>query len=144
MIYSKLLFCPDKPKSVIFITLYFDWVGEGIILPLPKKGDLSYCNNNRGITLVLDIAGKVFFTIMLLKVKDQLDCKMRENQAGLRKGRSCVDQIFSLNQIIEKCLDQQLPCLINFIDLSRHLIPYAYHHCGKHSRSTEYLPRSSI
>ena len=54
-----------------------EW-GKGIILPLPKKGDLSYCNNNRGITL-LDIAGKVFFTIMLLRVKDQLDCKMREN-----------------------------------------------------------------
>ena len=41
---------------------------------------------------------------------------MRENQAGFRKGRSCLDQIFSLQQIIEKCLDQQLPCLINFID----------------------------
>ena len=91
-----------------------EW-GKGIILPLPKKGDLSYCNNNRGITL-LDIAGKVFFTIMLLRVKYQLDCKMRENQAGFRKSRSCVDHIFSLNQVIEKCLDQQLPCLISFID----------------------------
>ena len=91
-----------------------EW-GKGIILPLPKKGDLSYCNNNRGITL-LDIAGKVFFTIMLLRVKDELDDKMRDNQAGFRKGRSCQDQIFSLNQIIEKCLDQQLPFLINFID----------------------------
>ena len=91
-----------------------EW-GKCIVLPLPEKGDLSYCNNNRGITL-LDIARKVFFTIMLLRVKAQLDCKMGENQAGFRKGRSCVDQIFTLNQIIEKCLDQQLPCLINFID----------------------------
>ena len=85
---------------------------------MPKKGGLSYWNNNRGITLldIAMIAGKVFFTIMLLRVKDQLDCKMRENQAGFRKGRSCVDYMFSLNQIIEKCLDQQLPYLINFID----------------------------
>ena len=30
-----------------------EW-GKGIILPLPKKGDLSFCSNNRGITL-LDI-----------------------------------------------------------------------------------------
>ena len=74
-----------------------------------------YCNNNRGITL-LDIAGKVFSNIMLLRVKDEIDGKMRENQAGFRKGRSCQDQIFSLNQIIEKCLEQQLPCLVNFID----------------------------
>ena len=48
--------------------------------------------------------------------KDEIDGKIRENQAGFRKGRSCQDQIFSLNQIIEKCLEQQLPCLVNFID----------------------------
>ena len=91
-----------------------EW-GKGIILPLPKKGDLSFCNNNRGITL-LDIAGKVFSTIQLMRVKEEVDIRMRENQAGFRKGRSCSDQIFSLNQVIEKCLDQQLPCFINFID----------------------------
>ena len=78
---------------------------KGIILPLPKKGDLSYCNNNRGITL-LDIAGKVFSNILLLRVKDEIDGKMSENQAGFRKSHSCQDQIFSLNQIIEKCLEQ--------------------------------------
>ena len=91
-----------------------EW-GKGIILPLPKKGDITYCNNNRGITLI-DIGGKVFSTIMLMRVKDAVDMQMRENQAGFRKGRSCQDQIFCLNQTIEKCLDQQLPCLINFID----------------------------
>ena len=48
--------------------------------------------------------------------KLEVDLKMRKNQAGFRKRRSCQDQIFSLNQLIEKCLDQQLPCLINFID----------------------------
>ena len=54
-----------------------EW-GKGLILPLPKKGDLSYCNNNRGITLI-DIAGKVFFSILLLRIKDQMDSIMREN-----------------------------------------------------------------
>ena len=96
-------------------------MGKGIILPLPKKGDHSFCNNNRGITL-LDLSEKAFFTILLLRVKDAVDLKMRENQASFRKGRSCQDQIFSLNQLIEKCLDQQLPCLINFIDFKPALI----------------------
>ena len=41
---------------------------------------------------------------------------MRENQAGFRKKKSYQDQFLSHNQIIEKCLDQKLPCLINFID----------------------------
>ena len=53
----------------------------------------------------------------LLYDLDELDDKMRDNQVGfIRKGRSCQGQIFSLNQIIEKCLDQQLPFLINLID----------------------------
>ena len=40
----------------------------------------------------------------------------RWEQAGFRKGRSCQNKIFSLNQIIEKRLEQQLPWLVNFID----------------------------
>ena len=67
-----------------------EW-GKDIILPLPKKGDLSYCNNNSGITL-LDISGKAFFIILLQTVKDEVDVKMRENQAEFRKGRSCQDR----------------------------------------------------
>ena len=39
---------------------------KDIILPLPKKGELSYCNNNRGITL-LDISGKAFCSIFYSK-----------------------------------------------------------------------------
>ena len=102
--------------------------GKEIILQLPKKSDLYYCNSNRDITL-LDISGKAFFTILLLRVKDEVDLKMRENQAGFKKGSSCQDQIFSLNQLIEKCIDQHLPCLINFIDFkatfdSIHDLPY--------------------
>ena len=58
-----------------------------------------------------------FFIILLQRVKDEVDVKMTENQAGFRKGRSCQDQIFNLNQIIEKCLDQQLPCLLNLSTL---------------------------
>lgn len=34
---------------------------EGIIIKLPKKGDLADCNNWRGITL-LSVTGKVFVT----------------------------------------------------------------------------------
>ena len=49
---------------------------QEIILPLPKKGDLTYCNNSRGMTLI-DIGGKVFSTIMLTRVKEAVDERMR-------------------------------------------------------------------
>ena len=49
----------------------------GIILPLPQKGDLTYCNNSRGITLI-DNGGKVFSIIMLTRVKEAVGERMRE------------------------------------------------------------------
>ena len=63
-----------------------DW-SKGVIIPLPKKGDLSHCSNNRGITL-LSVAGKIFFAVMMLRIRDTLDTRLRENQAGFRRGRS--------------------------------------------------------
>ena len=60
-----------------------DWK-KGVLTKLPKKGNLGNCNNYRGITL-LSIPGKVFNRIILNKLKDTVDPKLRDNQAGFRK-----------------------------------------------------------
>ena len=91
-----------------------DWK-RGVIVKIPKKGDIAICANNRGITL-LSIAGKVFCTLVLLRIRDAVDERLRENQAGFRKGRSCSDQCFALRQLVEKSLEFQIPVKINFID----------------------------
>ena len=71
-------------------------LSNGIILPLPKKGDITYCNNNLGITL-FGIGGKAFPTIVLMRVKDAVDTRMRENQTGFTKRRSCQDLLLKPN-----------------------------------------------
>ena len=76
----------------------------GVIIKLPKKGDLMMCSNNHGITL-LSIAGKVFCTLVLLRIRDAADKRLRENQGGFRKGRSCTDQCFALRQLVEKFVE---------------------------------------
>jgi len=48
-----------------------DWK-KGIIIPLPKKGDLSECSNWRGITL-LSVPGKVFCKVLLNHMQDAVD-----------------------------------------------------------------------
>jgi hypothetical protein len=48
-----------------------DWK-DGIIIPLPKKGDLKDCNNWRGITL-LSVPGKVMASILLNRIKGAVD-----------------------------------------------------------------------
>ena len=68
-----------------------EWM-KGLLIKLPKKGDLSYCKNWHGIML-LNIASKVFCRVILERMKFALDEKLREEQAGFRDGRSCKDQI---------------------------------------------------
>ena len=72
-----------------------------MIVELLKKGNLSNCNNWRGITL-LSIPGKVLSIILLNRLKDSIDLKLKEQQVGFRSNRSCSEQIFRLKNIIEQ------------------------------------------
>ncbi|XP_022240572.1 uncharacterized protein LOC106458595 [Limulus polyphemus] len=80
-------------------TIPSEW-GQGVIVTIPKKEELSDCNNWRGIFL-LSIPGKAFCYILLERLKDEVDALLREEQAGFRNGRSCTEQIFTLRNIIE-------------------------------------------
>jgi len=44
------------------------------------------------------------------------DVLLREQQNGLRKGRSCMDCILSASQIIDKHREFNIPTYIAFID----------------------------
>lgn len=52
-----------------------DW-SKGLIFKVPKKGDLSNCDNWRGITL-LSIPSKVFCRILLKRIDRAIDVKHR-------------------------------------------------------------------
>lgn len=85
---------------------------------MPKKGDLTNCGNYRGITL-LSTPGKVFNRIILERMKDVVNDKLRDNQAGFRKNRSCIDQIATLRIIVEQSMEWSSPLLINFVDYEK-------------------------
>ncbi len=91
-----------------------DW-SKGIIIVLGKKGDATYCSNNRGITL-RSTASKVFQIIILQRLYIGLENLYRENQCGFRRNRSCIDQLHSLRLIIYNSLEYNVPLYINFID----------------------------
>ena len=94
-----------------------DW-RNGVIVKLPKKGSLSECNNWRGVTL-LSIPGKVLSSVLLYRLRDAVDERLRENQAGFRKSRSCCEQIFTIRNIIEQCVEFQQEVHINFVDFKK-------------------------
>ncbi|VDP40803.1 unnamed protein product [Schistosoma margrebowiei] len=94
-----------------------DWK-EGHLVKIPKKGDLSKCENYRGITL-LSIPGKVLNRVLLNRMKDVVDAQLRDQQAGFRKDRSCTDQIATLQIIVEQSVEWNSSLYINFIDYEK-------------------------
>ena len=92
----------------------------GDIVNLFKKGDRADPGNYRGITL-LDVVGKFYTMILNTRLMSWLDAhsSLHTCQAGFRRGRGCVDHIFSLSEIIQSRIRQGLPTYIFFRDVAK-------------------------
>ena len=77
-----------------------DWC-NAVLIPIPKKGDLTSCDNWRGISL-LDIVGKVVARVLQDRLQKIAEDELPESQCGFRKGRGCTDMIFVVRQLVEK------------------------------------------
>ena len=85
----------DLPNYVVSLSPFFievwereeipeDWKKD-LIVKIPKKGDISVCDNSRGITL-LSIPSKVFCNVILNRIRMAVDQRIQEEQAGFRAG----------------------------------------------------------
>ena len=83
-----------------------------------KNGDLRDCSKYREFML-LSTPGKVLNRILLERMKEAVDPKLRDQQAGFWRNRSCADQIASLRTIMEQSLEWNSPVYINFIDYEK-------------------------
>jgi hypothetical protein len=92
-----------------------EWL-KAVIMPLFKKGARNKCENWRGISL-LSVTSKILAQIILTRLVNIIDEHLDEAQAGFRKGRGCVDQIFSLRCVSEKAKEMNLTLWLCFIDL---------------------------
>jgi hypothetical protein len=94
-----------------------DWE-EGLIINIYKKGSRNVCNIYRGITL-LSTASKLFANIHKNKVNKYAEVILDESQYAFRKGRGCIDPVFTLKQIIEKRKEYNQPLYLVFIDCEK-------------------------
>src|ERR1700729_2861994 len=93
--------------------------GERVIWSnFKKKGDLQEYSNYRGITL-LSMPGKILSRIILERLKEETKAKLREEQAGFRQNRSCIDQIATLRIIVEQSIEWNSSLYINFVDYEK-------------------------
>ena len=98
-------------------TIPEEW-GRSILVPIPKKGDLSNCSNYRTISLI-NHTGKVLLKVLLNRLKSHLDPYLSEEQAGFRKDRSTVHQILTLRLLAEKAKRQGKKVYNCFIDFQK-------------------------
>jgi len=90
---------------------------DGIIVPVYKKGSKQDCANYRGITL-LSITGKILTIILRKRLECLYESTIKEEQAGFRTGRGCVDHIFTLRRCLERRLWHGQPTVACFIDFA--------------------------
>ena len=88
---------------------------SGLIIKVPKKGDLTDCNNWRGITL-LPVISKIFGRILINRLTNGVDKVLRQEQAGFRPNRGTTEQIFTLRNILEQSNEWNASLYIHFID----------------------------
>ena len=88
------------------------------MLPLYKgKGSKTNCGDYRGISL-LEAVGKVFSKVLSNRlIKWICPNVITESQCGFRTGRGSMDMIFSVRQLMEKCIEQRVPLYQVFVDL---------------------------
>ena len=71
-----------------------------------------------GVTL-LSVPSKILAKVIIRRMSDAVDETLRKEQAGFRKERGCIDQIFTLRNIIEQCTEWQRQLYINFVDFEK-------------------------
>ena len=93
---------------------------EGLIVNLLKKGDKEEPGNYRGITL-LSVVGKVFCKILNNRLVEHLDREraLHEGQAGFRKNKSCIDNVYTLNEVVQGRLREDKPTYTLFFTRSK-------------------------
>ena len=85
-----------------------------------KKGEKEDTGNYRGIKL-LSVVGKVFCKILNDRFIQHLDKsgKIQERQGSFCAGRCCIDDIFTLNELIQGRLKEGKKRFAFFLDIQK-------------------------
>ena len=96
-----------------------DFRDAAIVSLFKNKGNRAECGNYRGISL-LSIAGKILARVILNRLISSIaEDWLPDSQCGFRPGRSTIDMVFTVRQIQEKCIEQQMDLFAVFIDLTK-------------------------
>ena len=69
--------------------------------------------------MLLSIPSKVLTRIILNRMKVAVGKALRDEQAGFRKDRFCIDQIATLRIIVEQSIEWSSPLYLLFVDFEK-------------------------
>ena len=73
--------------------MFAAWI-DALVVLVPKKSDLTMCDNWRGGFSLLDVARKLLGWIVQERLQCIVESVMPDSQCGFRRGRGCSDMIF--------------------------------------------------
>ena len=91
---------------------------KSILVPLPKKGDLSNTSNWRGISLMSHVT-KLFDKLLMLRLRDVIDKHLYYGQNGFREKRGCVQHILALSMLRDLSQTHDYPVHLCYVDFSK-------------------------
>jgi len=100
-----------------------------IVIPIHKKGDRNNPDSYRGISL-LNTGYKIYSKIIAKRLTAIAEVLLLEDQNGFRRGRSCMDCIFSVSQIIEKHREFNISTYLRSLILKKLLTLWTETNCG--------------
>ena len=110
IIFNKLLELEHYP---------IQW-STGLIMPLPKSGDLTDPNNFKGIT-INSCLSKLFTLLMNFRLNQfcDMNATVHYNQLGFRKGFRTSDQVFTLKTIVDQAFAEGKKLYACFVDFKK-------------------------
>ena len=115
--------CPYMLQLFNFIFeagIFPEMWGNGLLVPLHKKGSMSVTDNYRGITL-LSALGKLFTRVLNNRLDGWAEAYgiYLEAQNGFRKGRGTTDSLFIIQNVINEFIENGKKLYVFFVDYSK-------------------------
>ena len=107
---------------------------QSLVIPIPKIGNLRKCKNYRTLSLISH-SSKIMLRIILNRLNPQVECILSDEQAGFRKGKSTVEQIFNCRILMERHIESQRTYIIILSILRKLLTVYGMTDYGLHYKS---------
>ena len=98
-------------------TIPDDW-RKSVIVSIPKKGNSTALDNQRGIAKTCSSA-KLFNKVLLIRVKPIIDPQLSQCQSGFRASRSTTEQVMALRCVIDTGRVTNMTASLVFADLRK-------------------------